>query len=111
MINFVIKEIELIWGSYHVVFMAEVFNISLWHLSQFNKNSFAVSWNSSPKMCPHMEKPFLYWKKFWEHSTHIQAWVWILNTTVTKVLRNSFYNRYFNLRVFTDLQWKSESNF
>ena len=34
MINFLIKEMELILESYHVVFMVEVFNIS-----QFNKNS------------------------------------------------------------------------
>lgn len=39
MINFLIKEMELILESYHVVFMVEVFNISLWHLTQFNKNS------------------------------------------------------------------------
>lgn len=37
MINFLIKEMELILESYHVV--VEVFNISLWHLTQFNKNS------------------------------------------------------------------------
>lgn len=29
MINFIIKEMELILESYHVVFMVEVFNISL----------------------------------------------------------------------------------
>ena len=39
MINFLIKEMELISESYHIVFMVEVFNISLWHLAQFNKNS------------------------------------------------------------------------
>ena len=39
MINFLIKEMELILESYNVVFMVEVFNISLWHLAQFNKNS------------------------------------------------------------------------
>lgn len=41
MINFLIKEMELILESY-VVFMVEVFNISWWHLSQFNKKFSAI---------------------------------------------------------------------
>ena len=32
---------ELIWESYHTVFMVEVVDILLWHLPQFIKNSFS----------------------------------------------------------------------
>lgn len=51
MINFLIKDLELILESYNVVFMGEVFNISWWHLVLFNKMC-AVFKKSIPQMCP-----------------------------------------------------------